>query len=102
MKKSAKISAIAIGIILIVTISTNPSNKNFAEYLHAKGVIMSENTHYSEYRYGKYRNYLIFSIFHYNCGEPQKRKGPFGYHTNYGKYCERYIGIFKNFYRIKS
>jgi hypothetical protein len=103
MKKIVKISISTIGIILIILIVTNPTNRNFAEFLHSKSVPIAEDPLKVQYRYGRHKNYLIFSIYYYNCYQAKKRKSIFGeYYMDYGKSCERYFGVCKNFFKINT
>ena len=86
MKKSFKKVILIIGSIIVILVATNPSNSNFREYLHSKSYRIAKDNSRVYGRYGRHRNYLIFSIYYYDC----YRKD----------YCKKYIGILKNFIKI--
>lgn len=70
---------IVIGVLLLVLIITNPSLKNFKEYVGIEGA--------TSFKLKKNANFLIFSVY---------QSDLIGYGVRSGKY----IGIFENFIKI--
>ena len=95
---------IIIGGIIILLILTNPTNKQYTEFLKTNGYELSR--HYSssggdyfEPFYGKKFNFFIFSTFRYQEGKP---------YVNYIPSEEAvikrslHIGVLSNFWELKS
>ena len=92
-KKLGKYSSITIGIICLVLMITNPSLKNFKEFLPSDELeTVREKT--IKTSVSKTSNYFIFSIFTEEQYLIEK-------HEDSQYYLSRkYIGIFNNFYKI--
>lgn len=91
-----------IGCILMVfLIFTNPSLKDFKDYLPSE--ITASPKRAIEY-HSKYSNWLIFSKFEYRCMKCMPNMGtdiPPPSSFRYHPMTSRYLGIAGNFYKIK-
>jgi hypothetical protein len=87
MKKMKKSSVFLTCIIFLILIITNPSNKNYKEYIYSTINVAGKIENY-----GRYRNFIIFSTF--------KSKTLIRYENKVRVKFEKHFGIFKNFYRM--
>ena len=78
MKRIIKYILIIICFIIVILIITNPSLKNFKEFIPSQGYVDYKNV-------SKEKNFFIFSIF------------SFKEETSYSIKKVTYIGFFKNF-----
>lgn len=80
-------------VFVLILFLTNPSNKDFDEYLKTKG---QTRRYYSnpygmvEVSYGRTRYFALFSIFEWNETQYQYQR----------KYV--YVGVFKNFILLQT
>jgi hypothetical protein len=84
MKRIIKFFLIIICFIIIILIITNPSLKNFKEFIPSQGYVDCKNV-------SKEKNFIIFSIFSF--------KGDIVSEYTSGTITKKvtYIGFFKNF-----
>jgi len=91
MKKNKKKFSIIISIIIVILVITNPSLKNFKEFIPSQKYIKHSQKYIKHYNFSKEKNFIIFSVLSFNVD--YKVRG--GRKITTKKIT--YIGFFKNF-----
>ena len=91
MKRIIKFILIIISFIIVILIITNPSLKNFKEFIPSQGYVDCKN-------FSKEKNFIIFSIFSVEVYEEY-----YNLHGGIELLPNKvtYIGFFKNFQKKK-
>lgn len=98
---------ISVLIVSFVLIITNPSKKNFKEYIPLQASLLQTKQKYclwcNEVNSAREYNFLIFSIYfvEFKCenGHLYPEDGTYEV-SSYKKYRLRFIGVFKNFFYL--